>query len=178
MDSSVFLIGETGVGKDLLAEMIYKNSSRSNKNFVTVNCGGLPENLLESMLFGHKKGAFTDAIREKTGYFQEANFGTLFLNEITETSEKFQIKLLKALEKNVIRKVGGDSDIPVDVRVIAATNKDIFREVKKGKFREDLFYRLNIFQIQIPALRERIDDIQILTHYFAEEFGTKYNKKI
>ncbi|MEA2103491.1 MAG: sigma-54 dependent transcriptional regulator [Candidatus Cloacimonadota bacterium] len=176
LDATVLLVGETGVGKDLLAEMIYNNSERRDKKFVSVNCGGLPESLLESMLFGHKKGAFTDAIREKTGYFQEANKGTLFLNEITETSKKFQTKLLKTLEKNVIRKVGGDKDITVDVRVIAATNKDIFEEVKKGKFREDLYYRLNIFQIYIPSLRERIEDVQLLSNYFVEEFGKKYHK--
>ena len=176
LDSTVLLTGETGVGKDLLAEIIYKNSSRKNYKFVSVNCGGLTENLLESILFGHRKGAFTDAIREKTGYFEEANHGTLFLNEIAETSQNFQIKLLRIIEKKVIRKVGGDKDINVDVRVIAATNKNIKEEVEKGNFRKDLFYRLNIFHIDIPPLRERIEDIKLLTNYFVENFCKKYNK--
>ncbi|MBS3742206.1 MAG: sigma-54-dependent Fis family transcriptional regulator [Candidatus Cloacimonetes bacterium] len=176
LDTTVLLTGETGVGKDLLAETIYKNSRRRENEFVSVNCGGLTENLLESMLFGHRKGAFTDAIREKTGYFQEANHGTLFLNEIAETSQNFQIKLLRTLEKKVIRKVGGDRDIQVDVRVIAATNKDIKEEVEKGNFRKDLYYRLNVFQIDIPPLRKRVEDIRLLANYFIEIFSKKYQK--
>lgn len=177
LDTTVLITGETGVGKELFADLIYRNSKRKNKKFVTVNCGGLPENLLESMLFGHKKGAFTDAIRDKIGYFQEADGGTLFLDEITETSQAFQIKLLRALEKRVIRQVGGDNDIEVDVRIITATNKIIEEEVKKENFREDLFYRLNVINIHIPPLRERVEDIKLLANTFVNEFSEKYDKK-
>jgi DNA-binding NtrC family response regulator len=176
LDTTVLITGETGVGKELFAELIYQNSSRKNNKFVTVNCGSLPETLLESILFGHIKGAFTDAVKDKTGYFLEAHGGTLFLDEITETSPAFQIKLLRALEKGSIRKVGGEEDIEVDVRIIAASNKDIEEEVKKGNFREDLYYRLNVIGIQIPPLRERLEDIKLLAHNFVKEFGSKYKK--
>ncbi|MDO9576774.1 MAG: sigma-54 dependent transcriptional regulator [Candidatus Cloacimonadales bacterium] len=176
LDTTVFITGETGVGKELFAELIYINSSRKNKKFVTVNCGSLPESLLESILFGHIKGAFTDAIKDKGGYFLEAHGGTLFLDEITETSPAFQIKLLRALEKRSIRKVGGEEDIEIDVRIIAASNKNIEDEVKKGNFREDLYYRLNVIGMQIPPLRERVEDIKLLAHSFVGEFGRKYNK--
>ncbi|MBN2017524.1 MAG: sigma-54-dependent Fis family transcriptional regulator [Candidatus Cloacimonetes bacterium] len=177
LDTTVLITGETGVGKDLFADLIYRNSKRKSNKFVAVNCGGLPENLLESMLFGHKKGSFTDAIRDKVGYFEEANHGTLFLDEITETSTTFQVKLLRVLEKGVIRHVGGDTDIEVDVRVITATNKDIEKEVKEGKFRQDLFYRLNVIHLNIPPLRERKEDIPLLTNTFVREFSIKYDKK-
>jgi DNA-binding NtrC family response regulator len=177
LDTTILITGETGVGKELFAELVYKNSKRKDKRFVAVNCGGLPEGLLESMLFGHKKGAFTDAIRDKIGYFQEAAGGTLFLDEITETSQAFQIKLLRALEKGVIRRVGGDEDIEVDVRIIAATNKNIEEEVKNGNFREDLYYRLNVINIHIPPLRERVEDIKLLANVFVKEFAEKYDKK-
>lgn len=176
LDTTVLVTGETGVGKDLIADLIYRNSKRKNRKFVAVNCGGLPENLLESMLFGHKKGSFTDAIRDKVGYFQEADGGTLFLDEITETSKTFQVKLLRVLEKSVIRQVGGDIDIEVDVRIIASTNKDIDEEVKEGNFRRDLYYRLNVIRLDIPPLRERLEDILLLTNAFVREFGEKYDK--
>ena len=176
LDTTVLITGETGVGKELFAELLYKNSNRKDKKFVAVNCGGIPENLLESMLFGHRKGAFTDAIRDKIGYFREADGGTLFLDEITETSPSFQIKMLRVLEKGVIRQVGGDKDIDVDVRIIAATNKQIKEEVEAKNFREDLYYRLNIININIPPLRERIEDIKILTNAFMNEFSQKYGK--
>ncbi len=176
LDTTILISGETGVGKELFAELIYKNSKRKNSKFVTVNCGSLPETLLESMLFGHKKGSFTGAIRDKIGYFQEANGGTLFLDEITETSQAFQIKLLRALEKGVIRQVGGDDDVTVDVRIIAATNKDLASEVENGNFREDVYYRLNVLNIHIPPLRERIEDIKLLAKSFVSEFGSKYEK--
>ena len=177
LDTTVLITGETGVGKELFADLIYKNSKRKDEKFVAVNCGGLPENLLESILFGHKKGAFTDAIRDKIGYFQEADKGTLFLDEITETSQAFQIKLLRTLEKGVIRQVGGDKDIEVDVRIITATNKNIEEEVKNGNFREDLYYRLNVINIHIPPLRERVEDIKLLANAFVNEFAERYNKK-
>jgi DNA-binding NtrC family response regulator len=176
LDTTILITGETGVGKELFAELIYKNSNRKNKKFVTVNCGSLPENLLESTLFGHKKGSFTSAIRDKIGYFQEADGGTLFLDEITETTPAFQVKLLRALEKGIIRQVGGDQDIFVDVRIIAATNKDLDEEVLHGNFREDLYYRLNVINIHIPPLRERMEDIKLLTKSFVTEFCKKYNK--
>ena len=177
-DITVLLSGETGVGKEMFAELIYHNSRRKEKKFVAVNCGSIPESLLESMLFGHKKGAFTDAIRDKIGYFQEADGGTLFLDEITETSTSFQVKLLRVLEKGVIRQVGGDQDISVNVRIIAASNKKIESEVAKGTFREDLFYRLNVFHLSIPPLRERVEDIKVLANEFVRQFGEKYQKKV
>ena len=177
LDTTILITGETGVGKELFAELVYKNSKRKDEKFVAVNCGGLPENLLESILFGHKKGAFTDAIRDKVGYFQEADKGTLFLDEITETSQAFQIKLVRALEKGIIRQVGGDKDIEVDVRTITATNKNIEEEVKNGNFREDLYYRLNVINIHIPPLRERVEDLKLLANAFVNEFAEMYNKK-
>ena len=176
LDTTVLISGETGVGKELFAELIYKNSNRKNKKFVAVNCGSLPENLLESMLFGHKKGSFTSAIRDKMGYFQEADEGTLFLDEITETTPAFQVKLLRVLEKGIIRQVGGDQDIFVDVRIIASTNKNLEEEVKNGNFREDLYYRLNVINIHIPPLRERIEDIKLLVNAFVSELAKKYDK--
>jgi len=176
LDTTILVTGETGVGKDLLADLIHRNSKRKAKKFVTVNCGGLPENLLESMLFGHKKGSFTDAIRDKVGYFQEADGGTLFLDEITETNKTFQVKLLRVLEKGVVRPVGGDMDIEVNVRIITSTNKDIEKEVKEGNFRQDLYYRLNVIHLHIPPLRERREDIPLLTNAFVREFKEKYDK--
>jgi len=176
LDTTVLITGETGVGKELFAELIYNNSNRKDKKFVTVNCGSLPETLLESMLFGHIQGSFTGAIRDKIGYFQEADEGTLFLDEITETSPAFQIKLLRALEKSMIRQVGGEEDISINVRIIAASNTDIVEEVKNGNFREDLYYRLNVIGIKIPPLRERVEDIKLLVHNFVTEFSKKYKK--
>ncbi|MBC8383658.1 MAG: sigma-54-dependent Fis family transcriptional regulator [Candidatus Cloacimonetes bacterium] len=176
LDTTILITGETGVGKDLFADLIYLNSKRKSQKFVAVNCGGLPENLLESMLFGHKKGSFTDAIRDKVGYFQEADGGTLFLDEITETNKTFQVKLLRVLEKGVVRPVGGDMDIEVNVRIITSTNKDIEKEVKDGNFRQDLYYRLNVIHLHIPPLRERREDIPLLTNAFLREFREKYDK--
>lgn len=177
LDTTVLITGETGVGKELFADLIYRNSKRKDKKFVAVNCGSLPENLLESTLFGHKKGAFTDAIRDKIGYFKEADEGTLFLDEITETTQSFQVKLLRVLEKGLIRQVGGDEDIEVNVRVIASTNKDIDKEVKEGRFRQDLYYRLNVIHLRVPTLRERREDIPLLANAFVREFAQKYNKQ-
>lgn len=177
LDATVLITGETGVGKELFADLIYRNSKRRNNKFVAVNCGSLPENLLESMLFGHRKGAFTSAIRDKSGYFQEANGGTLFLDEITETSNEFQVNLLRTLEKGVIRPVGGDEDIEVDVRIIASTNKNIEEEVNNENFRRDLFYRLNVISINIPPLRGRVEDIKLLANDFVDEYSKKYNKQ-
>jgi len=176
LDTTILVSGETGVGKELIADLVYRNSNRSNNKFVAVNCGSLPESLLESTLFGHKKGSFTSAIKDKIGYFQEADGGTLFLDEITETTPAFQVKLLRVLEKGVIRQVGGEQDIPVDVRIIAATNKNLAEEVEKGNFRDDLYYRLNVIDLHIPPLRERVEDIKLLVSKFIQEFSNKYNK--
>ena len=177
LDTTILITGETGVGKELIADLIYRNSDRRNKKFVAVNCGSLPESLLESTLFGHKKGSFTSAIKDKIGYFQEADGGTLLLDEVTETTPAFQVKLLRVLEKGIIRQVGGESDITVDVRIIAATNKNLKEEVGKENFREDLFYRLNVINLHIPPLRERIEDIKLLVSKFISEFSSKYKKQ-
>nr|MDK2850920.1 two-component system, NtrC family, response regulator [Candidatus Cloacimonadota bacterium] len=176
LDTLVLITGETGVGKSVFAELIHRNSPRRQNKLVSVNCGSLTESLLESLLFGHKRGAFTDAHRDKIGYFQEANGGTLFLDEITETSLSFQVKLLKVLETGIFRAVGGDSDLATDTRVIVATNKDIKAMVEQGTFREDLYYRLNVITLHIPPLRERRDDIRILASSFLQEFCKKYHK--
>ncbi len=176
LDATVLLNGETGVGKEMFAELIFKNSNHRNNKFVAFNCGSLSESLLESALFGHIKGAFTSAIKDKIGYFEEADGGTLFLDEISETSPAFQIKLLRTLEKNVIRRVGDDKDISIDTRIIAASNKDLLQEVNNGNFREDLYYRLNIINITIPPLRERVEDIKLLSLEFSKIFSQKYNK--
>ena len=177
LDTTILISGETGVGKELIADLIFRNSSRSKKKFVAINCGSLPENLLESTLFGHKKGSFTSAIKDKIGYFQEADGGTLFLDVITETSPAFQVKLLRVIEKGIIRQVGGEKDISVDVRIIAATNKDIKEEVEKENFRDDLYYRLNVINLTVPPLRERSEDIRLLVNKFISEFSNKYNKQ-
>lgn len=177
LDTTVLITGETGVGKSVFAELIHRNSHRKHKKFVSVNCGSLTETLLESLLFGHKRGAFTDAIRDKIGYFQEANGGTLFLDEITETSLSFQVKLLKVLETGTFRMVGSDSDVTTDLRILAASNKDINDSVRKGTFREDLYYRLNVITLHISPLRERRDDMKILANAFVREFCAKYHKK-
>lgn len=176
LDTTILISGETGSGKEVIADLIYRNSNRKDNPFVAVNCGSIPENLLESMLFGHKKGAFTSAVRDKIGYFQEAHGGTLFLDEVTETSLAFQVKLLRTLEKGIIRWVGGDKDIHINVRVIAASNKNVLEEVKNGNFREDLYYRLNVINIHIPPLRERQEDIILLANAFVKDFSEKYNK--
>lgn len=176
LDATVLLNGETGVGKEMFAELIYKNSNRKNEKFVAFNCGSLSDSLLESTLFGHTKGSFTSAIKDKIGYFEEADGGTLFLDEITETSSAFQIKLLRALEKNVIRRVGDDKDVVIDIRIIAASNKNLLDEVENGNFREDLYYRLNVINFTIPPLRERVEDIHLLSLEFTKFFAEKYNK--
>ncbi|MCK5050855.1 MAG: sigma-54-dependent Fis family transcriptional regulator [Candidatus Cloacimonetes bacterium] len=177
LDTTILISGETGVGKELIADLIYRNSSRNKRKFVAINCGSLPESLLESTLFGHKKGSFTSAIKDKIGYFQEADGGTLFLDEITETTPAFQVKLLRVLEKGIIRQVGGENDITVDVRIIAATNKSLSVEVENGNFRDDLFYRLNVINLHIPPLRERVEDIKLLVSKFISEFSNKYKKQ-
>jgi two-component system, NtrC family, response regulator PilR len=172
--STVLISGESGTGKELIARAIHYNSDRRGK-FVGINCGALPETLLESELFGHERGAFTGAIREKRGLFQEADRGTIFLDEIGETSTAMQIKLLRVLQDRVVRKVGGNVETPIDVRVIAATNRDLGESIREGSFREDLFYRINVIPITLPPLRQRREDIPLLVDHFIEKFCTRMN---
>jgi two-component system response regulator PilR (NtrC family) len=177
-DSTVLISGESGTGKELIAKAIHAQSGRAKQKFVSINCGALPENLLESELFGHKKGAFTDAYQEKEGLFEAANLGTLFLDEISEMSQKMQVKVLRAIQEKVIRRVGGNREIAVDVRIIAATNRDLVESMEKGEFRSDLYYRLNVISIQVPPLRERRDDIPILMQHFLQRYNQKFVKNI
>ncbi len=170
-DANVLLLGKSGTGKELIANMIHESSPRQDKPFVAVNCAALTETLLESELFGHEKGAFTGAIKRKPGRFELAEGGTLFLDEIGEMSGQLQAKLLRALEERKITRVGGTEDIDVDVRVISATNRDLESEMENGTFREDLYFRLNVFPIRIPSLSERSDDIPLLANYFAKKSG-------
>lgn len=175
---NVLVIGESGTGKELIARVIHKLSNRSNQPFVPINCGALPENLFESELFGHERGAFTGAVKTKPGLLEFANLGTFFFDEIGEMSQTLQIKLLRMLEERKIRRVGGQKEIEIDVRIIAATNKELELEVEAGRFREDLFYRLNTMQIKIPPLRERVDDIMPLLEHYLNSLCEKENKPI
>jgi transcriptional regulator with PAS, ATPase and Fis domain len=166
--AGVLLTGESGTGKELAAETIHRLSRRSDGPFVAVNCGAISQTLIESELFGHEKGSFTGADRSRQGYFELAQGGTLFLDEITEMSPDFQVKLLRVLETSTLMRVGGAETIPVDVRVIAATNRDPGRAVQEGALREDLYYRLNVFPVTLPPLRERGEDIGLLADHFLE----------
>ena len=170
-DSTVLLTGESGTGKELVARAIHQQSYRSEKPFITVNCGALPEGLLESELFGHIKGSFTGAIKDKDGLFKVASEGVFFLDEVGEMSPRIQVKLLRVLQEKEIVPVGGTSPIKVDIRLIAATNADLENEVSMGRFRKDLFYRLNVIPINIPPLRERKEDIPLLIDYFLKRYG-------
>ncbi len=176
--STVLLTGETGTGKDLAAKAIHYNSGRVGRQFVNITCSALPEQLLESELFGHERGAFTDARQQKRGLFETADGGTLFLDEIGEMTLALQSKLLRFLEEKAFKRVGGLSDVRVDVRVIAATNRDLDEEVKAGKFREDLFYRLQVMPIMLPPLRARHGDVPLLAAYFIDRFNTEFRKKV
>ncbi len=172
-DFPVHLYGETGTGKELVANAVHNESRRGGAPFVPINCGALPEGLIESELFGHVKGAFSGAIRDKKGRFELADGGTLFLDEVAELSKPMQVKLLRFLQEGTLEKVGGESIIEVNVRVISATNKDLKKEVRRNNFREDLFYRLNVIPIQIPPLRERKNDIPLLANHFLDQVADR-----
>jgi two-component system response regulator AtoC len=176
--STILITGESGTGKELVARALHYNSDRAQNAFVAVNCGAIPENLLESELFGHAKGAFTDAIRTKKGLFEEADGGTLFLDEIGELPPQLQVKLLRVLQEGEIRRIGESKPIQVDVRIVAATVKDLVKEVNEGRFRDDLFYRLNVLPIHIPPLRERNEDIPLLTAHFIRKYGEVMSKNV
>jgi DNA-binding NtrC family response regulator len=176
--STVLLTGETGTGKDLAAKAIHYGSARASRPFVNITCSALAEQLLESELFGHERGAFTDARQQKRGLFETADGGTVFLDEIGEMTPGLQAKLLRFLEEKTFKRVGGLADIRVDVRVVAATNRDLEREVKAGKFREDLFYRLQVMPIALPSLRERKGDAIMLANYFLDQFNREFRKRI
>ena len=176
--STILITGESGTGKELVARALHYNSDRSQNPFVPVNCGAIPENLLESELFGHAKGAFTDAIRTKRGLFEEADSGTLFLDEIGELPGQLQVKLLRVLQDGEIRRVGESKSIQIDVRIVAATVKDLTKEVNEGRFRDDLYYRLNVLPIHIPPLRERKEDIPLLTAHFVKKYSQAMNKNV
>ena len=169
-NSNVLITGESGVGKELIANALHRLSQRANREFVTINCAAFPEGLLESELFGHMKGAFTDAHYNKQGLFEIADGGTIFLDEVGDMPLSLQAKLLRVIENGTFRRVGGVTDIKVDVRIISATNKDLKKEIEEGKFREDLYYRLNVIPVHIPPLRERRDDIPLLAEYFVNKY--------
>lgn len=177
-DISVLITGENGVGKDVVAKEIFLKSNRKEKPFVAIDMGAVTDTLFESELFGHVKGSFTGAVSDHKGKFEQAQGGTLFLDEIGNLTAPLQAKLLRALQNRVITKVGGDKEIPVDIRIISATNKDLKKEVAEGRFREDLYYRIAGFEINIPALRDRKDDIIGFANYFLETYSAKYQKNI
>lgn len=177
-DTTVLLTGETGVGKEVFAQSIHQASNRSKKNFVAINCSAFSKELLENELFGHKTGSFTGASKDQKGLLEEANKGTIFLDEIGEMHIELQAKILRVIENQEFIKIGDSKPTKIDVRIIAATNRDLEKEIENGNFREDLFYRISVFQIQIPALRNRKEDIEMLVNYFVKYFSNKANKKI
>jgi DNA-binding NtrC family response regulator len=177
-DTSILIYGESGTGKELLAGTIHKKSLRNNKILVAINCAAIPDSLMESELFGHEKGAFTGATDKKIGKFEFAQNGTILLDEIGEMSLNLQAKLLRVLQEREITRVGGNQAIPIDIRVIATTNRDLYKEAQEGRFREDLFYRLNVFPIHIPPLRERPEDISLLARHFLKSFSKVLGKAI
>jgi len=176
--ANILILGESGTGKELVARAIHENSSRSKMPFIAINSGGIPENLLESELFGYMKGSFTGAYADRQGYFEMARGGTIFLDEIGELSSSLQVKILRVVQEKTFRRIGGAEDIKVDVRIISATNKNLQDRVKKGEFREDLYYRLNVIPIVIPPLRERREDIPLLIDNFIEKYSKMFGKEI
>lgn len=177
-DTTVLLTGDTGTGKELFAQAIHQGSKRHKQNFVAINCSAFSKDLLESEMFGHKAGAFTGAVKDQKGLFEEANNGTIFLDEIGEMALDLQAKLLRVIESGEFLKVGESKTTKVDVRIIAATNRNLQKEIDAGHFRQDLFYRISVFQIQLPALRERVADIELLANHFLQLFSAKTNKRI
>lgn len=177
-DCTILIEGESGTGKEVLARTIHNYSKRSNKPFIAINCGALPDNLLESELFGHEKGAFTGAVTSKKGLFEAGNGGTVFLDEIAETSPSLQVRLLRVLEERTCRKIGSIKTIELDFRLLAASNKKLLSEVKQGKFREDLYYRLNLISLTMPPLRERKQDIPLFVEHFVDHFNNKHSRMI
>lgn len=175
-DVTVLITGESGTGKEMIATAINSESQRKTKPYLKMNCAAIPSELLESQLFGHERGAFTGAISRQEGCFERANGGSLFLDEIGDMSMMTQTKLLRVLQEQEFERIGGSNTIKVDVRIMAATNKNLLEEIQKGRFREDLYYRLNVVEIHIPPLRERIEDIPEIVGFFLEEFKGKYNK--
>ncbi len=178
LKSTVLIMGESGTGKELVAKAVHHSGRRKDRSFIAVNCGAIPENLLESELFGHVKGAFTDASSAKRGLFEEADNSTLFLDEIGELPQMLQVKLLRALQEEEIRRVGDTKSIKINVRIIAATARDLGEEVKQGRFRSDLFYRLNVLSLDLPPLRDRREDIPLLAEAFIKRFNERLDKKI
>ncbi|GBC60375.1 Fis family transcriptional regulator [Desulfonema ishimotonii] len=176
--TNVLITGESGTGKELIARAIHEQSDRKDRPFMAVNCGGIPETLMESELFGHKRGSFTGATNDKKGLFEAADGGTLFLDEIGEISVHIQVKLLRAVQEKVFKMIGGNEDVSVDVRIISATNRNLEEEVIAKRFREDLFYRLNVIEIKIPPLRERKSDLRTLTQHFLEKYSKEMGKDI
>jgi len=176
--ANILITGESGTGKELVAGAIHENSSRKDKPFVIINCGGIPENLLESELFGYMKGAFSGAHVDKPGLFEVAHRGTIFLDEIGELPQFLQVKLLRVVQEKTFRRIGGTENIKVDVRIISATNQDLEQKVKNSDFREDLYYRLNVIPVKIPPLRERNEDIPLLARYFIEKYSKEFGKEI
>ena len=177
-DGTVLLIGESGVGKELVAKAIHYGSKRAENPFIAINCGVLPDELLESELFGYEKGAFTGAVSRKTGLFEAANGGSVLLDEVSSISPRMQVKILRFLQERSFMRLGGKETLSVDVRIIAATNEDLRESVNKGSFRKDLYYRVNVIPVEIPPLRERRDDIPLLIRHFIEKFSSKTGKKI
>lgn len=176
IDATVLITGESGTGKELIARMIHRHSPRRDKNFVAINCGAIPEALLESELFGHEKGAFTGAVAQRKGKFETGDKGTIFLDEIGELSATLQVKVLRFLQDHIVERVGSHVPLHLDVRIIAATNRNLQAEIKKMNFREDLYYRLNVIAIEMPPLRARGGDIDVLAHYFLRKFSQEYGK--
>ncbi len=176
--ANILILGESGTGKELVARAIHDNSSRAKMPIVVINCGGIPENLLESELFGYMKGSFTGAYADKVGLFEMARGGTIFLDEIGELPSLLQVKLLRVVQEKTFRRIGGAEDLKVDVRIISATNQNLEEKVKKGEFREDLYFRLNVIPIHVPPLRERKEDIPLLTKHFIEKYAREFNKEV